>query len=417
MTGKRFIVGSTKPRVDVSGQRYGNQDGEKSATSQDTTTEPLLFRRVRIDGPPAKDSSDTQTRSANKEQSEETESKRPWDRHLRRHNCAAKTPGNQNVTSDPKGTMQRTTTSEARPRPIKGRLAFGVVTTSHPADTSMDQLIKKIRPLRQAKIPGHHENPTLLVILLTPGLARYALDSNLPDALYQRFGVRAKPGVNIEATSAIVDRLPSELDEPEGSEGIAYMLFRNPPMGKPEDRTAFQQSAQKPGSLTFRMPRYAPKTASPVSDHEVQLPLSQTVFTTGMVSTLIHRTFAVDVHGGPLKLLDEQRLESQTLQLPALPASLGVQSITMPLVPLTRFRTINYVMGNIIRKLSSKPADMLKASRKGAIHQTRGSEVADDSMPASEELEKSVSRYFEELGLQPETVSVWALVMPRSTLR
>lgn len=74
---------------------------------------------------------------------------------------------------------------------------------------------------------------------------------------------------------------------------------------------------------------------------------------------------------GPLKLLDEQRLESQTLQLPALPASLGVHSITMPLVPLTRFRTINYVMGNIIRKLSSKPADILKASTKGKIHQTR----------------------------------------------
>lgn len=415
MTGKRFIVGSTKPRADVSGQRFGNQDGEKSATPQDATTGPLFFRKIRSDGSPAKESSDTQTRSASKGRSEETESKRSQDRHLRKHNGAANAAGNHNATSDPKRTMRRTTIPEARPHPIPGRLAFGVVTTSHPADTSIDQFVEKLRPLQQAKIPGYRENPTLLVILLTPGLARHALDSNLPDALYQRFGVRAKPGVKVEATSAVVDRLPSEFDKPEGSEGIAYMLFRNPPMAKPEDRTSFQQSAQKPGSLTFRMPRYAPETASLVSDYEVQLPLSQTIFTTGMVSTLIHRTFAVNVHGGPLNLLDEQRLESQTLQLPALPASMGVHSITMPLVPLTRFRTINYVMGNIIRKLSSKPADILSASTMGTIHRTKGSEAADDSMPASEELEKSVSRYFEELDLQPETVSVWALVMPRPT--
>jgi len=412
VTGRRFNFVFTKPRVDVFGRPYGIQDGEKSASSQNATTEPLLFRRVRVDESPAEESSDTQTRSENKEQTEETESKR---RYTTKYLGPAKAPSNQKATSDPKRTTRRTTIPGARPRPIHGRVAFGVVTTSHPADTSIDQFIKEMRPLRQAKIPGHHENPTLLVILLTPGLARYALDSNVPGALYKRLGILAKPGVKVEATSAIVDRLPSELDKPEGSEGIAYMLFRNPPMGKPEDRTVFQQSAQKPGSLTFRMPRYSPKTTSPVSDHEVQLPLSQTVFTTGMVSTLIHRTFAVDVHGGPLKILEEQRLESQTLQLPALPASFGVNSITMPLVPLTRFRTINYVMGNIIRKLSSKPVDILKASTKGTIHQTKGSEVAEDSMPASEELEKSVSRYFEELDLQPETVSVWALVMPRPT--
>jgi hypothetical protein len=69
-------------------------------------------------------------------------------------------------------------------------------------------------------------------------------------------------------------------------------------------------------------------------------------------------------------------------------------------------------MGNIIRKLSAQPTGPIEAPENGKVDQIDGSEVADISMPASEELEKSVSRYFEALDLQPETVSVWAFVVP-----
>ena len=439
VAGKRFIVRSTKTRVDVFGRPYGNQDGEKSESSQNSTKERPLFRRLRLDGSPtekssesqnataesplfkvhfegspAEKSSDTQTRSASKKQTEETESKRSWNGHLRTHSGSAESLCNQEAKGRQK---EKTPPSDARATktiPLSGRVAFGVVTTSRPTDTSVDELVQAVDPIPDAKFPGHHENPTLLVILLTPGLARYALDSNLSDALYQRFKIRIKPGLRIETTSAIVDRLPAERDEPEGSEGMAYMLFRNPPKANPGDRTAFQQSAQKPGSLTFRLPRWTNRKLLPAVDYELQLPLSQTVFTTGLVSTLIYRNFAVDKHpnSSALTLLDEQHLESQTLQLPAMRQGEGTQKLTMPLIPLTPFRTIDYVMGNIIRKLSSQPAGVQEAPENEKIDQTEGTEVADTSMPASQELERSVSKYFEVLDLQPETVSVWAFVVP-----
>ena len=386
VTGIRFIVGSTKTRVNVIRQPHGNQDGEKSTSSQNAAAE---WKRLREETR-GKESNDTQRRPANKKQIEETENRRAWNR----------------IPKDAR---------DIRGIPLSGRVAFGVITTSRPSDTSLDELVKDIEPLPSAKFSGNYENPTQLVILLTPGLARYALDSNLSEALYQRFKMRRKPGVQVETTSAIVDRLPAERGNPEGSEGMAYMLFRSPPMAKPEDRTAFQQSAQKPGSLTFRMPRWALRHNFPDRDYEFQLPLSQTVFTTGLVSTLIHRTFSVDTHRlrpSALKLLDEQRLESQTLQLPAVQQGIGTQYLNMPLVPLTPLRRIDYVMGNIIRKLSSQPAGVRTAPENEKIDQTKGSEVGDTSFPASQELEKSVSKYFEALDLQPETVSVWALVVP-----
>jgi hypothetical protein len=392
-TGKRCIPVSTRTYVDVSGRpdskaRYGNNDGEKSAPSQSATAESPLVRRVPLEKSRAKESFDTQTRPASKRRTEQTENK--W------------------------GTRKATNASGVKRIDMRGRLAFGVVTTSRPTDTSLDELVKDIEPLPKVTILGHHENPTLLVMLLTPGLARYALDSKLSEALYKRFKIRIKPGVQIETTSAIVDRLPAGVDEPEGSEGMAYMLFRDPPKAKLEDRTVFQQSAQKPGSLTFRMPRWTEKRNSPLKDFELQLPLSQTVFTTGLVSTLIHRTFGWkgQPNSPALALFHEQKLESQTLQLPAMRGHKGT-SLTLPLVPLTPFRKIEYVMGNIIRKLSSQPTGAIASTKSGQIDQAEGSEVTDASMPASEELEKSVSRYFEALDLQPETVSVWAFVVPR----
>lgn len=334
--------------------------------------------------------------------------------HWKKQNGAPNCQGIQNAKSKPQGKLQPKNAKGVNGRHMPGRVAFGVVTTSRPADTSLDELVRDIEPLPNAQIQGPRETPTLLVILLTPGLARYALDSSLIHALYERFKIRFERGVQIETTSAIVDRLPAGVDEPEGSEGMAYMLFRDPPMTKPADQTAFQQSTQKPGSLTFRLPRLVKLESSPLIDYELQLPLSQTVFTTGLVSTLIHRTFAVNPppRSSTLELLHEQSLESQTLQLPAMRQTLGTHGLKVPLVPLTPFRTIEYVMGNIIRKLSSQPTGSIEAPENGKIDQNEGSEGADTGMPASEELEKSVSRYFEALNLQPETVSVWALVVP-----
>ena len=397
------IAISTRTYVDVFGNRSdsktrnGTQDGEKSAPSHSASSEYPSFRRVLLEGREAKESHDMQMRPASKKHNEKkTENGVSKKGHGRKQNGAPNGQGIQNAKSKPQGNLLPKNAKGLKGIPMPGRVAFGVVTTSRPTDTSLEELVRDIEPLPSAKIPGHRETPTLLVILLTPGLARYALDSTLPNALYERFKMRFKPGVRIETTSAIVDRLPAGVDKPEGSEGMAYMLFRDPPMAKPEDQTAFQQSTQKPGSLTFRLPRLVKLESSPLIDYELQLPLSQTVFTTGLVSTLIHRTFAVNIppRSPTLSLLHEQSLESQTLQLPAMRQTLGSHGLKMPLVPLTPFRTIEYVMGNIVRKLSSQPTGSITAPKNGKIDQNGGSEGADTSMPASEDLEKSVSRYF-----------------------
>jgi hypothetical protein len=295
----------------------------------------------------------------------------------------------------------------------KRRFAFGIVTTSRPLDTSLDELVKELPPMESSRSTDYENRVTTLVILLTPGLARYALDKDVPNEVYKRLKVQKRSGAQVHATSAIVDRLPAGSDNQEGSEGMAYMVFRGPPTPNPEDHTLFQEAAQKPGALTFRMPMILSDRAAPVMDYELQLPLSQTVFTTSLVSTLIHRKYDLHVKDNSLRLVSEQKLESQTVQLPGMPDRQAINITTMPLVPLTPFRKINYVMGNIIRKLSSQDSQAPKILSHDKESEPGIAEIEND-MPASQELEASVSRYFETLDLQPETVSVWALVTPRA---
>jgi hypothetical protein len=298
---------------------------------------------------------------------------------------------------------------------LDNRVVFGTVTTSHPFATSIDELTKHIQPMSPGRVPGARESVTTLAILLTPGLARYALNDDLPKALYQRFCLRKTHKKQIHITSAVVDRLPTGPDRTEVSEGMAYVLFRDSPRTEADESTPFQESAQRPGSLTFRMPIASHGQVASVMDYELQLPLSQTVFTTGSVSTLIHRKYQLRADGSLIPV-GEQKLESQTLQLPGMSRDDTWGTTDMPLVPLTPFRRIEYVMGNIIRKLSSERCFMLEKTSDGRLRVSgaeRPIETGGD-MPASEELERAVSRYFETLELQPETVSVWALVMPRT---
>jgi len=385
---------------------HPNQDKKQSRAAQSAAPGSTAVRKHFAQ--------DVQPWPVEKRQTKKAMSKESEKDGRRKRHEALEITGKQEVKPDNQATPA--TVPEALSSSMSGQLSFGVVATSRPTDTTIEELIKDVQPMPNSKISGERETPTTLVILLTPGLARYALDNKLSEALYSCFRIPMKPHVRIDITSAVVDRLPTEPSKPEGSEGMAYMLFRDPPIAQSGDRTAFQQSAQKPGSLTFRMPRYAPDKASPMVDYELQLPLSQTVFTTGLISTLIRREYAVQIQSATIKLLDEQNLESQTLQLPTMPEHLGTQNVDMPLVPLTPFRRINYVMGNIIRKLSSQPIDLYKALKNGKFEDDEGPGVTENDIPASQELEESVSRYFEALDLQPATVSVWAFVMPRTAV-
>jgi hypothetical protein len=293
---------------------------------------------------------------------------------------------------------------------------FGVVTTSRPLATTIDELVKDLPQMPQDEASEISEDTVSVVLLMTPGLARHALDSTVPKTVVDRLQPSKQFGKKYITTTAIVDRLPTTDDEIGGAEGMAYMLFRNPPPAEDGDQVPFQRSAQKPGSLTFRMPRVeTEKIGSRAAVQNLQLPLSQTVFTTGLVSTMMLREYTRGGVEEPLKITSERKLESQTLQMPALSKHKASHAMYIPLVPLTPFRRINYVMGNIIRKLSAQPAWEVKRGEEGLEGKSWLIEKPQDTeqdVPASQDLEQAVSKYFEVLDLQPETVSVWALVVP-----
>jgi hypothetical protein len=300
-----------------------------------------------------------------------------------------------------------------RTRELATDASFGVVTTSRPLATPIDELVGEIQPMPQDEASDSSEDTVSLVLLMTPGLARYALDSTVPKAVVQRLQPSERFGKKYITTTAIVDRLPTTNDESEGAEGMAYMLFRNPPSASAGDQVPLSGSAQKPGSLTFQMPRIHHRTQGfGTAKQNLQLPLTQTVFTTGLVSTMILREYT---HGGmetSLELTSERKLESQTVQMPALANKVRSHRMYMPLVPLTPFRKIHYVMGNIIRKLSAQQTWELQPNEKDGFILAEKSEDVERDVPASQDLERAVSKYFEVLDLQPETVSVWALVIP-----
>ena len=183
-----------------------------------------------------------------------------------------------------------------RTRELATDASFGVVTTSRPLATPIDELVGEIQPMPQDEASDSSEDTVGLVLLMTPGLARYALDSTVPKAVVQRLQPSERFGKKYITTTAIVDRLPTTNDEPEGAEGMAYMLFRNPPSASAGDQVPLSGSAQKPGSLTFQMPRVVlENSALRAAVRDLQLPLTQTVFTTGLVSTMILREYT---HGG-----------------------------------------------------------------------------------------------------------------------
>jgi hypothetical protein len=415
----RNYAAASDNQADSNNQRR-QKDGIKATSERSAPTKDLPIRRV-LSKETDEERLERGALPAEKEQPLSKGSDKPQGTRSKKQKPKAKQPVKSRVANDLpvlKKEPKRPETLVHTPEYIlkgqtKSRVAFGIVTTTRPLDTSLDELVKEIPPMEKFRFTAYENSVTTLVILLTPGLARYALDKDVPNEVYKRLKVWKRAEMQVYATSAIVDRLPAGSGELEGSEGMAYMLSRGPPTPNAEDYTLFQESAQKPGALTFRMPMVLTDKAAPVMDYELQLPLSQTVFTTSLVSTLIHRKYDLQVQDNSLRLISEQKLESQTVQLPAMPERSAINITTMPLVPLTPFRKINYVMGNIIRKLSSQHSQAPKDLSHDESNEPGLAEIEND-MPASQELEASVSKYFETLDLQPETVSVWALVTPRT---
>lgn len=305
---------------------------------------------------------------------------------------------------------------------------FTGMVESPSAQTGIDDLIAHISPQRNAPhvAPSRPNSwPSQLVLLLTPRYAQHALAADLPTRVLQRFRPNLNPTVSkpLDAITAVVDRLPfpdpaSPLNTAgvgsTGGEGLAYLFMTHPPPLSTSSQTPLQPEAQKPGSLTFGMSSIHYKTSVIALRNSVQLPLAHTIFSNGLPSTLTHTRYHFDPLTGNLRKSESHSLESQEIRLPP---TRGLESVVLDtnLVPLTPARPVRTWMGNIIRTLSPT---MFRDEMKKPIKRTSGPDSPPaDSLPASQELEEAVSRYFEENSLTPQPVQVWALVIPRKHFR
>lgn len=306
------------------------------------------------------------------------------------------------------------------------------VLTSSPQSTSLKHLLDQIPPLTVKK--GHFKKDfALLVFLVTPAYASNARhDSDLFEQTIQRiYSPAADPDrytLNIHSLVAVVDRLPQPSAsihhlavKDAGSEGLAFM-FTDDPVDAPgifveeaEDTTKLirdiASSLQIRRSLIFDIlteRTYHGKSegedslsGSSSRSYSVQVPLANTIFQNGLPTTMIH-TRHKKREGKPHQVASSRHLNNQTLRLPFFAANEQGSNLTLtaPLVPLTEARSVVACMGNIVRRLASGPHIPSKASN-------------DNTILASHELEESVQAYFSARGIPPQTVSVWALVIPK----
>ncbi|KAJ9632292.1 hypothetical protein H2203_000696 [Taxawa tesnikishii (nom. ined.)] len=141
--------------------------------------------------------------------------------------------------------------------------------------------------------------------------------------------------------------------------------------------------------------------------YSVQVPLANTVFRNGLPSTLQYTIYAQDGTSGDVVKTISRRLKHHSVTLPIVPAgqyhpTTGTPTVvSAPIVPLTAARPVAASMGNILRRLAVS-TDL---------------ESGDTSVPASQELEAAVQSYFKARQIPPQTVSVWALIIPKKQMQ
>ncbi|KAI5369778.1 hypothetical protein Slin14017_G006570 [Septoria linicola] len=269
----------------------------------------------------------------------------------------------------------------------------GIVATQQSKNETIDQVIAKVDPEAHGKPLKPNANPSLLAILVTPSFAKHANDSSLALRLLERFNANPTASKPLESLTAVVDRLPVSASSVAGAEGLAYALITDPLQSHAGSLMPLQSNATKPGSLSFDI-------STGTYHITAQMPLAQTIFMTGVPSTLIHTQYQFDPLTGRLRKQSSQFLESASVPLPESLAKGGV-TLHAPMVPLTLPRRVESSMGNIVRKLSA-PQSTAKS------HDAWSTKT----ISASQELEAAVSKYFTLRSIAPEAVEVWALILP-----
>ena len=284
---------------------------------------------------------------------------------------------------------------------------FGTITTTAPHRTPIDRLLDELaNHTEAAPRPSTPDKTAFLSLFLTPSYAQHALDTSLPLRALERLKGGAKLDKPLNTLTAVVDRLPvpesSGAEDGVGREGLAYTFLRDAGLVVSGIPVLQDPSAPKPGSLSFTI---SPIRHEKLLTRTLQLPLAQTIFSTGRASTLIETSYRpVAAESGTLQAQPQRFLESQTFRIPFAARVKTTPHVYVPLVPLTPARRVRHCMGNIIRALARTDRPFARTDP-----QDREDEP---SQPASQELESAVSAYFAACAIPPEPVAVWALVVP-----
>ncbi|CAN9194316.1 unnamed protein product [Alternaria alternata] len=254
--------------------------------------------------------------------------------------------------------------------------------------------------------PGVARQKTFCVFLVTPSYAQHLLDDDfLHEALKKiYYNTSYEKGFRVDALCAVVDKLPirrfkygdrdEELSrratEPPtagtGLEGMTYVLLT------PADSVSSQSlSPSDKGAIDFIFAQHVFNDTT--YQDTLRLPLSNTVFQTGMPSTMILSTWKNFGEGQGLILESKRNVSHHGIRLieqvghrATIPPVLNV-----PLIPLTMPRLVEGCMGNIIRGIIGPEGK---------------------AMQASSELENVVPRFFRSRGQPAQATVAWALVIP-----
>lgn len=176
--------------------------------------------------------------------------------------------------------------------------------------------------------------------------------------------IRPQKGVLVEGLSFIHGRTSS----------IAPDLWNHEPIGTEE--------IPMQSSLTFTSD--GTSNTDTLEHHAVTLPLANTLFTNGKISTLVSSRWQYESDWHFTKLKMEEKANQKIVAL----NSFGAFQI--PAITLTPPRRISSGLGNIVRQL----------------------ECEEKPFPASEELEASIDAYLKKTQQHKSTVQVWALIIP-----
>jgi hypothetical protein len=253
--------------------------------------------------------------------------------------------------------------------------------------------------VRNAKLPLNLVGSPGVVLLVTPSFATWleskAFISQVLDVILTRTKIKHKLDCDVSVVAAVVDGLATRSWKSNlgarSSEGFAILPCAQKGAMSKLGELEIQQSrelhnAQK-SSITFLMGR---------SDQElaVTVPLANTMFRNGRTSTLFASRWQLNATSKRYERIQQVEKQSVTIDLSS---SKHIEFLAqeLPLVPLTPPRVVVSGLGNIVRQVTGPDGE---------------------TVSASQELEATVDAYLDARNMPKQTVSVWALVMPKSTV-